>query len=314
MTSSQRPSWWCPREDLGFAQGVSVSERLRTFRGQLFRLDEHLERLANSLRIVDLQPGLSIAQIGELATELVARNRHLLTEGDDLGMSLFITPGLPALQQPTVGMRAYPLPFGQWTSYHDRGQSLTETGVRQVPESCWPAALKCRSRMHYFLADRLAHTIDPGSRAVLLDQEGFVSEASTANILFYRRKEGLVSPPRETILPGVSLSVLAELAAGLGIPFHFRRFRLEELAAADEILMCSTSPCVWPVTRAEWSATRTGGARTDLSADPAGLERVGRGRHCCSGTPVQSTASDRHGRGRPATASPVLPGRVSCTG
>ena len=236
-------------EDLGFAQGVSVSERLRTFRGRLFRLDEHLERLANSLRIVDLQPGLSIARIGELADELVSRNRHLLTDGDDLGVSLCITPGIPALQQPTVGMRAYPLPFGQWTSYHDRGQALTETGVRQVPESCWPAALKCRSRMHYFLADRLAHTIDPGSRAVLLDQDGFVSEASTANMLFYRRGEGLVSPPRETILPGVSLSVLAELAAGLGIAFHFRRFRLEELAAADEILMCSTSPCVWPVTR-----------------------------------------------------------------
>ena len=59
-------------EDLGFAQGVAISERLRTFRGQLFRLDEHLERLANSLRIVDLQPGLSIARIGELADELVS--------------------------------------------------------------------------------------------------------------------------------------------------------------------------------------------------------------------------------------------------
>jgi branched-chain amino acid aminotransferase len=236
-------------EDLGFAQGVAISERLRTFRGQLFRLDEHLERLANSLRIVDLQPGLSMARIGELADELVSRSRHMLTEEDDLGVSLFITPGIPALQQPTVGMRAYPLPFGQWTSYHDQGQSLTETGVRQVPESCWPAALKCRSRMHYFLADRLAHARDPGSRAVLLDQEGCVSEASTANVLFYRRGEGLVSPPRERILPGVSLSVLAALAAGLGIAFHFRKFQLEELAAADEILMCGTSPCVWPVTR-----------------------------------------------------------------
>jgi len=236
-------------EDLGFAQGVSVSERLRTFRGRLFRLDEHLDRLANSLRIVDVQPGLSITQIGDVADELVSRNRRLLTDGDDLGVSLFITPGIPALQKPTVGMRAYPLPFGQWTSYHDRGQALTETGVRQVPESCWPAALKCRSRMHYFLADRLAHTIDPGSRAVLLDQDGYVSEASTANVLFYSRREGLVSPPRDKILPGVSLSVLAELAAGLGIAFQFRKVPLEELATADEILMCSTSPCVWPVTR-----------------------------------------------------------------
>ncbi len=236
-------------EDLGFSQGVSVSERLRTFRGRLFRLDEHLDRLANSLRIVDLQPGLSIARIGELANELVSRNDHLLLDGDDLGVSLCMTPGVPPRLQPTIGLRAYPLPFGQWSSYYERGQALTETGVRQVPESCWPAALKCRSRMHYFLADRLAHALDPGSRAVLLDQDGYVSEASTANVLFYRRGEGLVSPPRERILPGVSLSVLAELAAGLAIPLHFRSFRLEELAAADEILMCSTSPCVWPVTR-----------------------------------------------------------------
>ena len=236
-------------EDLGFVQGVSISERLRTFGGQVFRLEDHLVRLARSLHIVDLHPGLSIERIGELVEELVSRNRRLLTAGDDLGVSLFITPGIPAQQRPTVGIKAYPLPFGQWTSYYERGQALTETGVRQVPESCWPAALKCRSRMHYYLADRQADSLDPGSRAVLLDQEGFISEASTANVLFYRHGEGLVSPPRERILPGVSLSVLAELASGLGFAFNFRNFRLDELAAADEILMCSTSPCVWPVTR-----------------------------------------------------------------
>jgi branched-subunit amino acid aminotransferase/4-amino-4-deoxychorismate lyase len=124
-----------------------------------------------------------------------------------------------------------------------------ETGIRQVPEACWPAALKCRSRMHYYLADHAAERLDPGARAVLLDLDGCVSEASTANIVMLRRSEGLVSPPRERILPGVSLTVLAELAAELGIPWHFRPFGWEELAAADEILLCSTSPCVWPVTR-----------------------------------------------------------------
>ncbi|MHB8861667.1 MAG: aminotransferase class IV [Pirellulaceae bacterium] len=236
-------------EDLGFVQGVSISERFRTFRGRVFRLTEHLERLARSLHFVGLQPGMSIEQIGELVQEIVACNWRLLTADDDLGVSLFITPGIPNQPRPTLGIKAYPLPFGQWSSYYDSGQALTETGIRQVPESCWPAALKCRSRMHYYLADRLADSHEPGSRAVLLDQEGFVSEASTANVLFYRDGEGLVSPPRERILPGVSLSVLAELAAQRGFPFTFRSFRLEELAAADEILMCSTSPCVWPVTR-----------------------------------------------------------------
>lgn len=235
--------------DLGFAQGAAISERLRTFRGQVYRLDDHLERLANSLRLVDLQPQLPLARIGALIEELAARNYPLLTTEDDLGISLFVTPGVPGQGPPTIGIETYPLPFGRWVHYYDQGQALMETGIRQVPEACWPAALKCRSRMHYFLADRAAERLDPGSRAVLLDLDGRVSEASTANLVIFRRHEGLVSPPRERILPGVSLAVLAELAAGLGVAWQFRAFGWDELVSADEILLCSTSPCVWPVTR-----------------------------------------------------------------
>jgi branched-subunit amino acid aminotransferase/4-amino-4-deoxychorismate lyase len=235
-------------DDLGFVQGVAVSERLRTFNGRLFRLGEHLERLENSLRMVDLLSHVAIAEIGRATQELVIRNADLLEDGDDLGISLFVTPGRVAGGPPTVGIQACPLPFGQWAAYYDRGQSLAETGVRQVPSSCWPAALKCRSRMHYFLADQLAHKQFPGARAILLDQEGFVSEASTANVVIFREGDGLVSPPLERILPGVSLSALAGLAGQLAIGFSYRDLRLEDLRAADEVLLCSTSPCVWPVT------------------------------------------------------------------
>lgn len=236
-------------EDIGFVQGVSIAERLRTFHGRVFRLPDHLERLHNSLRAIELDPGLTIPRIGELIQETVAHNLPRLEPGDDMGIALILTPGTSAQREPTVAIKTYPLPFGQWVSYYDQGQALTETGVRQVPPSCWPSSLKCRSRMHYYLADQRAQQQDPGSRAILLDQEGVVSEASTANVLYYRRDEGLVSPPLERILPGVSLSVLAELAESLGIPFGFRTFSLSELEAADEILLCSTSPCVWPVTR-----------------------------------------------------------------
>ena len=101
--------------------------------------------------------------------------------------------------------------------------------------------------MHYYLADREAQRREAGARALLLDQEGFVMEASTANILMYRAREGLVSPPRDKILPGVSVAVLQELAAQLSIPFHHRALQVEEVQAADEVLLCSTSPCVLPV-------------------------------------------------------------------
>jgi branched-subunit amino acid aminotransferase/4-amino-4-deoxychorismate lyase len=234
-------------EDLGFTMGVAVSERLRTFGGKLFRLKEHLQRLSRSLEIVHLVPGESPERIAEIALQIAADNHRLLQTGDDLGLSLFVTPGQGGQHPPVVGIYTYPLPFSQWAHYYDQGQRLAHTGIRQVPSNCWPAELKCRSRMHYYLADLLAEERFPGSRAVLLDQDGFVSEASTANIVLYRRDHGLLSPPSHKILPGVSLSVMSELANHLGMEMRHDDFQLEQLAAAEEVLLCSTSPCVWSV-------------------------------------------------------------------
>jgi branched-subunit amino acid aminotransferase/4-amino-4-deoxychorismate lyase len=245
-----------PVTDGGFVQGVTVAEQLRTFGGQLFRLQRHLERLAHSLEIVGIHPSISLTEIGRVAQELAQRNHSLLDPADDLGLSVFVTPGpyatfetTAARAGPTVGMHTYPLPFHLWFDKYELGQSLVITSVMQVPAACWPPDLKCRSRMHYYLADRQARQIEPGARALLLDESGQVVEASTANVVAYFRGEGIVSPPREAILPGVSLAVLEELAGKLGQRFLHRRLEVEELARADEVLLCSTSPCVWPVTR-----------------------------------------------------------------
>lgn len=248
-----------PVEDAGFVLGVTVAEQLRTFGGKLFRLDQHLERLSHSLSIVDVQPPISFAELTEAAHELVRRNFQAVDPADDLALVIFVTPGLlPAMLdsrdtarrpwQPTVCMHSRPLPFRLWADKYDSGEALMVTDVQQVPTSCWPAELKCRSRMHYFLADQQASRLHSGSRALLTDSEGHVLESSTANVLIYRKDEGLLSPPREKILPGVTASVIEELAGELEIPFRFRDLTFAEVVAADEVLLCSTSPCVWPVT------------------------------------------------------------------
>ena len=41
--------------DMGFLMGTTVSERVRTFQGKLFRWEAHLDRLAHSLQIIDLE-------------------------------------------------------------------------------------------------------------------------------------------------------------------------------------------------------------------------------------------------------------------
>ena len=188
----------------------------------------------------------------------------IITAGDDLGLSIFVTPGLYPTYNPqgsagpTIGMHTYPVPFSLWAEKYEQGQHLVTARTRQVSPQNWPPELKCRSRMHYYLADREARSADPLARAVLLDLEGYVSEASTANILAYHVDFGLVSPPKETILPGFSLATLHELADVLEIPFRYERLTPDNLARADEILLCSTSPCVLPVVRLDGKAIGKG--------------------------------------------------------
>ena len=242
--------------DGGFLQGTTVAEQLRTFRGQLFRLDLHLSRLARSLEIVGVDPGLSLAELGQIAEELAEQNRKLIEADDDLGVTIFVTPGMSPTyaavaksQGPTVCVHTQPLSFGTWAQKYETGESLVVTDVMQVPAQCWPAELKCRSRMHYYLADKRAREIEAGARALLLDERGRVTEASTANIVLYFKDGGLVSPPIEHILPGVTMAVLEELSRQVGIPFGHRELTVADVAGADEVLLCSTSPCIWSVTR-----------------------------------------------------------------
>jgi branched-subunit amino acid aminotransferase/4-amino-4-deoxychorismate lyase len=256
-----------PVTDLGFMQGVTVAEQLRTFGGKLFGLDRHLDRLARSLEIIGVDPRLTRDELAGIAEGLVARNYPAIPPGGDLGLSMFVTPGPYAtfaasgyVQRtgPTVGMHTYQLPFHLWASKYETGESLVVTPFEQVPPTSIPAELKCRSRMHYYLADRAARAIEPGARALMVDRDGFATESSTANLLVYWKNEGLVSPPRDKILPGVTVAAIEELAGKLEIPFSRRSLTVADVSAAEEALLCSTSPCVWSVTRVNGQAIGNG--------------------------------------------------------
>jgi branched-chain amino acid aminotransferase len=135
---------------------------------------------------------------------------------------------------------------------------LATTDIEQVSPRSWPASLKCRSRVHYYLADQQAAAIDPLARALMLDAQGFVTEASTANVVIYRAAEGLISPPLAEILHGVSLAMLVELAERLDIPFHQREIIVDDVAAANEVMLSSSPLCLLPVTRFNCRGVGTG--------------------------------------------------------
>ena len=246
-----------PVGDLGFTLGVTATERLRTFGGKVFRQDEHLRRMRRSLEIIGLEAAAITAELDEAITGFVERNAGLLPEGSDWSIAAFATPGNGA-GEPTRCVHGNLLPFANWAHQFDEGVSVYLSDYRQTPANCWPPELKCRSRMHYYLADQQARRRAPGARAILLDQDGYIGEASTANIVLYREGEGVLSPRMEKVLPGVSVAVVRELCDQLGIPFSERDLTIEELRAADEAWLSSTSICLLPVVRCDDQPINTG--------------------------------------------------------
>ena len=209
----------------------------------------------HSLHIVEVDPGYTVRELADIATEVTCHNHPLMADGDDLGLGILVTPGAyPAFAGgvefgPTVCVYSYPLPFGLWAEKYRQGEAIVVSDVVQVPPRTWPPELKCRSRMHYFLADRRAQAAAPGARAILLDMDGYVTEASTANVVMLSHREGLISPRADKILPGISLMTLTKLAGGIGIPYQQRDIGAEQLATADELFLTSTSVCMLPVVR-----------------------------------------------------------------
>lgn len=239
-----------PIDDLGFVLGATVVERLRTFRGEPFRAAEHLSRLRQSLQIVGWNAERLTAEVDASLAEFSSRNRSQVAPGDDWYIAAFVTPGRTAdAAKPTVCVHGGPLPFVGWAEKFEAGVELCVTDVRQTPANCWPPALKCRSRIHYYLADQEAARRRPGARALLLDQRGFVGEASTANVVAYYEGRGLVTPRLAEVLPGISQQTLFELAEEQGIDHVEQDLTPAEFADASEVFLTSTSVCLQPVVR-----------------------------------------------------------------
>ncbi len=245
-----------PISDLGFSMGVTVTERLRTFGGKIFREQEHLARMQRSLAIVGLPTEPLASEIAGALREFLERHQSPTEPDDDWGMVAFVTPGVG--DQPTVCVHGAPLPFSDWADSYSQGILTHLSNHRQVPPDCWPAELKCRSRMHYYLADREADETSPGCRALLLDQEGMVAEASTANVVLFREGEGLVTPRFGKVLQGVSVAMIQELAEQGGIPFCEADIAPQELQNADEVWLTSTSSCLLPVVACDGHPVGTG--------------------------------------------------------
>jgi branched-chain amino acid aminotransferase len=265
-----------PLHDAGFVMGATVSDLCRTFRHKLYRLDDHLGRFRASCRSAHISLPLSDEELKTIAERVTSHNAGTLTPDQDLALVMFATPGpvgamlsrstsrrvqpggslgetIAKACQATIGAHTFPLPFTRNAPLFERGAHLVVPSVRQVPVECIDPRIKQRSRLHWWLAEQEVRAFDPDALALLEDEKGRITETAVANFLIVR-KGAILSPPLSTILNGVSLQVVRELAADLAIPFAEEALTLDDCMRADEALLSGTTFCVAGVSHINGSA------------------------------------------------------------
>jgi branched-chain amino acid aminotransferase len=274
--------------DRGFQLGDGVFETLRVRGGRATELAEHLERLhrsAGGLGIelddaVDrwLPAGISelLAAEGLGGEDGDASVRITVSRGAFFGRGLLPPDEHPS---PTLVIQAWPVPPTPAAHLED-GLHVVASRVRRDPESPL-SALKTTSRADYVFA-RLEARAAGADDALFLTIDGFLSEATSANV-FLVRGEDLATPALGcAILPGTTRSWILRWAQHAGLRPVEGWLTTRDLADADEAFISSSVAGILPVTRFEDApigtgrpGTRTMQARADREAFIRG-EPVGR--------------------------------------
>lgn len=243
-----------PFRDRGVKFGDAVFDTTRTFGHEIFRLREHLERFYRSLRYLRIDPGMTIDDFISVTEHVVERNLPLIGSDEDYWITQRVTRGIdpadrtawPEWDGPTVIVECLPLPLAsRAASYRDGLEVVTPSVRRVAPDMVSPRA-KTHNYLNLILGELEVAAQQEGALAILLDENGNLSEGKGSNIFIV--VDGKIQTPRERyVLPGVSRAVVRELAGKLGIPFEEADIDLFDAYNAEECFISSTSFCVCPV-------------------------------------------------------------------
>ena len=242
-----------PVLDRGFIFGDGVYEVIPVYSRHAFRLVEHLHRLQKSLDGIRLANPHSDAEWSQLVHEMIERN-----DGDDQSIYFQITRGVakrahefPAQVKPTVFMMSTPLLTPPQEQIDHGIACITGTDFR------W---LMCDVKSVALLGNCLLKqtAVDAGAAEIVLFRDGHLTEAAACNVLVVQDGVLLAPPKDNLILPGITYNVVLELAAANQIPLEMRAASEQEVRAAQEIWITSSTKEVLAVTRLDGAAVGDG--------------------------------------------------------
>ena len=226
--------------DHGLLYGDGVFEGIRITRGRIFRLSDHLDRLARSARAIGLGLPYPLTDIADIVCQTARAHGEA-----EAYVRLIVTRGVGALTlDPTdcseprlycivATLRMFPM------DVRERGLNLMTASQRRPQSDMLDPQVKSLNYMNNVLAKRDAR-LRGYDDALLLNTTGRIAEASGANVFAVIDDELVTPPPCEGALPGITRRTLLEIAAAAGRRTREQPLTRYDLLAAEEAFICGS--------------------------------------------------------------------------
>src|SRR5438270_8582735 len=240
----------------GFSYGTGCFEGIRGYWNEadqqvyLFRLREHYERFLRSCKILQISLPYSVDQLIDISIELIRRN--------DQRQDVYLRPMAYKADQ-TIGVRLHGLEDHFILTSEPLGDYIEMTGLRcgvsswrRIDDNMIPARAKITGayvNSAFAKSEAMQNGFD---EAIMLTQDGHVSEGSAENIFLIINGELVTPAPSENILLGITRDTVIQLARR-EIDRITREPQVDrtELYTADEIFLCGTGAQIAPVVRVD---------------------------------------------------------------
>ena len=248
----------------GFNYGTGCFEGIRAYWNEdekqllVFKLVEHYRRFLKSSRILLMDLPFTAERLAEITVELLRKEGYR--------EDAYIRP-LAYKTDEIIGVRLHNLhdevamfaiPFGRYIE-KEEGAHVGVSSWRRIDDNSVPARAKITGAYINSAFAKTEAQIHGFEEAIVLGQDGHISEGSAENIFIVRDGVLLTPPVTENILEGITRKVIMELAREeLGLPVIERPIDRTELYVAEEAFFCGTGVQVVLITQADHRAVGTG--------------------------------------------------------
>ena len=233
--------------DHGFLYGDGVFEGIRVYEGNIFKLDEHIDRLYESAHSIMLDIPHTKEEFKQIIVNTVRKNelssayiRVVVSRGaGDLGLDPRNCP------KPTVIVIAEALAIYS-NELYEKGLKVASVAYRRSSPDVLNPQIKSLNYLNNILV-KLASVQANADEALILNDQGYVTEGSADNIFIVKNGKILTPPIYLGALEGITRNVIIEQAKKLGYELEEKPFTLHDVYVADEVFLTGTAAEVIPV-------------------------------------------------------------------